>query len=642
MGVCVTDVFLSYKAEDRSRVAPLVRALEDDGLSVWWDECIGGGDQWRDTILRHLEAAHIILVVWSKQSTGPQGSFVRDEATRALKLGTYVPVRIDAVDPPLGFGETQALDLLRWSGKRSDAKYQALLAAVTAKLREPRFPTTGDRARMPRFNRRAMIAGIAGLAVSGGIFAAWKGLRSKGGANDRSVAVLPFANLSGDPNQAYFSDGIAEELRSILARIPGLQVVARTSSEAVRNVDAKAAAAKLHVSNILAGSVRRSPEMIRIGAQLIDGTTGTEQWSEVYDRPIGDMLKIQTEIAVTVAQSLSIHIEGAEERALKEGGTANASAQDLLLKGQGVVWRADDEASLRRAMEYVNRAIALDPRYADAIAAKSAILNAFGSFFASSAQDGQGKLQDAARLARDAIAIAPQSGAGHAALAAAFWNSLNLREGLAEFEKAATLSGGMTNFFNAFDSHALALACCRRFDAALARSEHLVATDALNPNAFLTKGGVLVHARRYAEAHDVFVEAAALGPDLRWPRAFQGFCLMQTGRLDEARKTFDSIPGPGPWLSYAAVLAWRQNRADDTNRLMGMMRADMGDAGYFQYAEVFAQQGRKDEALRALERGWNTRDTGMPFINVDVLLDPIRDDPRFRNIVAQLNFPGPA
>jgi serine/threonine-protein kinase len=107
----MTDVFVSYKAEDRARIAPLVRALETDGLSVWWDAHIGGGDEWRQTILRHLEAAKCVLVVWSKRSVGTGGNFVRDEAARALKRNTYLPVRIDKVDPPLGFGEMQALDL---------------------------------------------------------------------------------------------------------------------------------------------------------------------------------------------------------------------------------------------------------------------------------------------------------------------------------------------------------------------------------------------------------------------------------------------------------------------------------------------------------------------------------------------------
>src|SRR6185503_13709054 len=127
--------------------------------------------------------------------------------------------------------------------------------------------------------------------------------------------------LSGDPSQAYFSDGIAEELRSALARIPGLKVVARTSSEAVRSADAQTAASKLHVHDILTGSVRKSPQMLRISAQLIDGKDGTERWSEVYDRPVGDALQIQSDIARKVTDALAIRLAPSSAARLKVAGT---------------------------------------------------------------------------------------------------------------------------------------------------------------------------------------------------------------------------------------------------------------------------------------------------------------------------------
>jgi serine/threonine-protein kinase len=144
-------------------------------------------------------------------------------------------------------------------------------------------------------SRRAAIVGTAAGAAAVAGIGGWAFFRP-GTRRDDSIAVLPFANLSGDPSQAYFSDGIAEELRSALSRIAGLTVVARTSSEAVRDEDAKSAAAKLGVANILTGSVRRSPSMIRISAQLIDGRKGIERWSQSYDRPAGDALPIQSDI----------------------------------------------------------------------------------------------------------------------------------------------------------------------------------------------------------------------------------------------------------------------------------------------------------------------------------------------------------
>src|SRR5690348_5920640 len=126
----MADVFVSYKAEDRRRVAPLVHALEAEGFSVWWDEQIGGGTSWRQCIEAELNAAKCVVVMWSAQSVGPDGAFVQDEATRAQERHVYVPILIDDVHLPLGFGETQALPLAGWRGKRSDPRYRAVLSAV--------------------------------------------------------------------------------------------------------------------------------------------------------------------------------------------------------------------------------------------------------------------------------------------------------------------------------------------------------------------------------------------------------------------------------------------------------------------------------------------------------------------------------
>ena len=319
----MSDVFVSYKAEDRRRVRPLVDALQSDGLSVWWDAHLGTGDTWREEIERQLDAARCVVVVWSKRSVAPEGRFVRDEATRAQRRGVYVPVLIDAVEPPLGFGEIQATPLRGWRGDRSDPAYQAVLASVRR--------ITGDGVGSavtlplpvrPAISRRKVLtgAGVAAVAGVGG----WALTRGTARAAADSIAVLPFANLSGDPAQAYFSDGIAEELRSTLTRLPGVQVVGRTSSEAVRSADAQRAAQKLGVENILTGSVRQSPSTIRITAQLVDGGSGIEKWSNTYDRPPGDAIRIQADIAANVASTLSAALGNAARASMAIGGTKNA------------------------------------------------------------------------------------------------------------------------------------------------------------------------------------------------------------------------------------------------------------------------------------------------------------------------------
>jgi serine/threonine-protein kinase len=167
----MSDVFVSYKAEDRARVRPLVEALEAEGLSVWWDAHIGGGDEWRDSIQQHLDESKCVIVVWSRRSIGPQGHFVRDEATRAQRRHAYLPVRVDNVDPPLGFGEIQAIPIVRWKGDRSDPRYQAVLAAARAIVSGAPRPHYVH-FESPRVSRRAIIAGGA-AATAAAVAAGW-------------------------------------------------------------------------------------------------------------------------------------------------------------------------------------------------------------------------------------------------------------------------------------------------------------------------------------------------------------------------------------------------------------------------------------------------------------------------------------
>ena len=162
----MSDVFLSYKAEDRPRLRQLVAALEADGLSLWWDAQIEGGATWRQSIQEQLDAARCVVVVWSKRSVGPEGRFVHDEATRAQHRGVYLPILIDPVMPPLGFGETQASSLAGWKGDRNDPRYQAVLAAVRAKVGG--VAKEAGAAPRAKVDRRALVAGgavlIAGAA----------------------------------------------------------------------------------------------------------------------------------------------------------------------------------------------------------------------------------------------------------------------------------------------------------------------------------------------------------------------------------------------------------------------------------------------------------------------------------------------
>ncbi|HVR90895.1 MAG TPA: TIR domain-containing protein [Novosphingobium sp.] len=632
----MSDVFVSYKAEDRARVRPLVEALEADGLSVWWDAHIGGGDDWRETIACQLDEARCVIVAWSKRSTDVEGRFVRDEATRALRRHVYLPVRIDKVDPPLGFGETQALPLIGWKGDLADPRFQAVLTAARAIIEgRPRVARTSA-ANDGRVSRRVLIAGSAAAATAVGV-GGWYFFNANSAAASDSIAVLPFANLSGDPAQAYFSDGIAEELRSALARITRFKVVGRTSSEVVRDADATIAAEKLGVANILTGSVRRSPATIRISAQLVNGTTGIERWSQNYDRAPGDALQIQTSIAENVAGTLSIQLGRAEKAALTLGGTASAGARDLYLKAVALRQSDDAEAVMRRSLALFDSAILLDPGYAAAHARRSLELRALAAQYATSPEQMNIGFEQAVAAAKLAVALAPEFAPGYSALGNALFHQLNFAGAFDQLRNAYRLAPGDVDVLFAFAS---ALSWASKAEHALSLADRAEVLDPLNPTSLLTKANDLFYARRYAAAADLYQRALVMAPDRTNGLPFLASSLILLGRARESLATLNKLPA-NDWrrLSATAIVRARMGDRAAADRALAKFAAINNGVFGYQFAQIRAQRNEIDQAFAALDQAWVTRDPGLVITQVDPFLDPLKSDPRFAAVVRKLNFP---
>jgi TolB-like protein/Tfp pilus assembly protein PilF len=626
------DVFVSYKAEDRRRVQPLVEALQADGLAVWWDAQIGGGDAWRQSIEHHLDDARCVLVVWSKRSVAPDGHFVRDEAARAQRRGAYLPVLIDKVEPPLGFGESQAISLIGWRGERSDPRYGAVLEAARSIISGTPFEGHTPPLMRRGFSRRGVIAGgaVAAAAAAGG---GWLLLKSDS-AEANSIAVLPFANLSGDPAQAYFSDGMAEELRSALSRIAGLKVVARTSSEMLRNADAKTAASTLGVANILTGSVRKSSSTIRVSAQLIDGDNGMERWSESFDRPWGDVLQIQTGIAEAVAQALSIRLASDDRAVLEVGGTRNPAAQDLYF--QSAPERLNDSEA-NEALRLLNEAIALDPNFAKAYARKGDVLRIKANVYALSSAEGHRGNREALASANRAIAIAPRLAEGYAARANILREQLNLGGALADLKKADALPGNDAATLRAY---ANLLGQSGRHEEALRMAERATSLDPLNPVSLEVQAYALYRARRYTEAAAVARRSLQIAPGRPTARRVLANALLWLNKNAEAEAEYRKLdPTHYYRLLGEAVLAARAGDRRSAMTHLRAMQQRYGDGALYQYGEIYAQVGDADQAFKQLELAWNARDPGLAGIRVDPFLDPIRSDPRFAALERKLNFP---
>jgi TolB-like protein/tetratricopeptide (TPR) repeat protein len=632
----MADVFVSYKAEDRRRVKPLVEALQADGFSVWWDEQIGGGAAWRHAIETELNAAKCVIVVWSKRSVGPDGTFVQDEATRAQQRHVYVPVTIDKVHLPLGFGETQALPLAGWHGDRADPHYQAVHSAVARNVGGKRRRTTAALS-APGVDRRTAIAGGAVAAAAAAGIGGWAFLRSSPVSAARSIAVLPFANLSGDPAQAYFSDGIAEEIRSALNRIAGLKVAGSTSSDAVRNDDAQTAAKKLDVTNILTGSVRQSPSTIRVSAELIDGSTGLDKWSQDYDRSPGDAIKIQTDIAANVAGALSATLGEAARAAIAVGGTSNAAAQKLYLKAKAQLHADDRENSLRTAIGLVDAAIALDPKFAEGYALKARAMSDLNGYFTAPGAGFAPGFVQAASVAQQAISIAPDLAAGHMALAAIRKWQLDVGAAAVEYQRGHSLAGGDVDDLLAYVGFLWIL---DRTDEAIDFARQAQARDPLNPATYSAEGSAQFNAGRFPKAVAAFQKALDLAPNLSGPRGRIGAALVEMDKFDEAEVEFRKLPPNNLFrLVGEAVLFARQgNRAASDAALQHAEQAN-GDDGHYQYAEVHAQRGEKDEAFASLDRAWSFHDPGLAIMKADRYMIPLRGDPRFEALLKKMNFP---
>lgn len=636
MAGSASDIFISYKAEDRKRIQPMVRALEAEGLSVWWDQHIGGGANWRRDIEEHLDAARCVIVAWSERSIGPEGEFVRDEAGRARADGHYLPVTIDHVRLPLGFGETQALDLTGWKGRREDPRFQALLDAVRAKVAGPPDAPAAMLARPAPagLSRRAVIGGaaVAGLAGAG-----WLGWFVLGGSPARanSVAVMPFANLSGDPGQAYFSDGLAEELRSALARIQGLKVIGRTSSEALRNDDAETAARKLEVGNILTGSVRRSPAMIRVSAQLVDGRDGSERWSQSFDRANGDALQIQSDIAAAVVEQLRSRLGAADKAAINLGGTSNAAAQDLVLKGDANFDGSREGFAARLAL--YDAAVALDPKYATAVARKALMTTLIVSYYAHSLDELNRGMAEGEALARQAIALAPDLADAHFALGQNRENVLDFQTGWAEYQRALASPGC---------SPETALRVTRwvsqvgGFERSRRMLESVRKSDPLNPDLLLVEGNMALNEKRFAQAFPLLERYLAARPTATGGRAILAIGLVFAGRYPEALAEAEKLPREHP--NYFAVRSIAAARTGDRARaaaILDDMRRQVGPNGAYQYGEMSAMLGDRDGAIGELKAAVRYRDPGLAYIVTDPTFDTLRGDPRFQAIIRQLNFP---
>src|SRR5688572_22998184 len=343
----MADVFVSYARTDKERVAPLVAAIEARGWSVWWDPEIAAGQLFDDQIEAELNAAKSVLVVWTPTSVASR--WVRGEAREAADRGILVPVRFDEARLPMDVRALHTTDLDDWANDAQSPPFQEVLRALGSMIARQGGPPTEKYVAdtMPR----------APAAKT----------------NHVSICVLPFANLSGDPEQEHFSDGITEDIITELSRWRLFSVRSRSASFRYRGVavDMKQVARELNVRYIVEGSVRRVGERIRITAQLIDAETGSHIWGEKFDRDLAGVFSVQDQVVQKIVSTLVGRVQAADiERARRKPPTSLA-AYEYVLKANALPW--DDPEGGAEATRLLETAIKLDPGYGLAHAVLAAL-----------------------------------------------------------------------------------------------------------------------------------------------------------------------------------------------------------------------------------------------------------------------------
>lgn len=643
-------VFLSYARKDQAKAQQLGHMLQQAGLEVWWDTLIEGGASFAKSIEAALEAADAVIVLWSAQAI--TSDWVLDEAARGRERQVLIPVSLDGTVPPLGFRQYQAIDFAAWDGGASDAAGARLLQAIhsaagktdTAARRPVPAPQGAHPSGRPidQQRRRLLWAGVAtGIAAIGGVAAWWRWPSTSAPVvAGNSVAVLPFANLSDDASQVYFSDGLSEEVRCTLSRNLALQVMAKSSSSHFQREeqDAVSIASGLGVAYLLDGSVRRAGNAVRVSANLIDGRTGFSRWSETYERELTDVFAVQSEIAIAVADELSAFVTGVGEprSALASmGGTSNAVAVDAYLRGRALYDEGGSEATDREALAQFDLALAADADFAAAHSARARSLMALASQY-SKGDAMQALLVDAIAAAERAIALAPGYADAHSVLGITlFQGRLDAVAAREHYERSLQLGGGEATILARYAQFS---ARCGRHALAADVMARAVTRDPLNPLIHRVSGGIAYAARQFEAAIPLLQTSLQMNPAISRSHAEIGDALLSLGRVDEARSAYEREPVPDVRLTGLAICAHRQGKIDEGRALQARMVEELGDRVLYQQAQVHAQAGERDAAFAVLRLARSQGDSGLIYSRNDPFLDPLRSDARLDELLLGIGF----
>jgi TolB-like protein/tetratricopeptide (TPR) repeat protein len=458
----------------------------------------------------------------------------------------------------------------------------------------------------------------------------------------KSIAVLPFDNLSRDPDNAFFAEGVQDEILTRLAKVADLKVIARTSTQKFKSAptDLREVAKQLDVTNILEGSVQKANDQVRVNVQLINALTNAHLWAEIYDRKLTDIFAVESDIAKTIADQLQAKLTGSEKQMMAAQPTTDTTAYELYHKGRSL-WGKRTGDNIPKAIAFFEQAIARDPNYALAYAglASAYILSPF--YTGADRREAGSKAKEAALRA---LHLDPNLAEAHAALGKVlFFSEIDLAGATREYKRAIELKPNDADAHHWFSNDSLA--ALGQFDEAIAEGKRSVELDPLSIVINADLGETFFYARRFDESVAQLRKTLEIDPTSFYAHYNLGIALQAKGDLSgaiteyEKAKQLSDNPAVATFWAQAKAHAGDKDAARRMLSELDQISQHREVVGYLR-ALLYLSLNNKDEALRWLEQGYEERDgSNICWINVDPLLDSLHGDPRFEALVQKVVAP---
>jgi serine/threonine protein kinase/Tfp pilus assembly protein PilF len=456
--------------------------------------------------------------------------------------------------------------------------------------------------------------------------------------NEKSIAVLPFENLSEEQSNAYFADGIQDEILTRLSKIADLKVISRTSTQRYKHTSQSPSqiAHQLGVANVLEGSVQKTNDQVRVNVQLITAANDTHLWAETYDRKLTDIFAVESDIATTIAKTLQARLTGAEKTAIAKHPTANREVYELYLKGR-FFWNKRTAPDLRKAIEYFNQALDKDPGYAPAYAGLTDAYLILSQYGAASPADS---LPQAIAAAKKAIELDDTLAEAHTSLACSLaYYDFDFEQSVKEFERAIQLNPNYATAHQWLSNGVLS--ALGQFERAIGEGKRAVELDPLSLVINTDLGQDFFYARRYDEAIAQLHKTIEMDPRFYFAHWVLGTALQLKGQLSEAVAEYSKAVELNDDPSVLALLGQAYARAgqrDEAQKIL-LRLSEEAKSRYVQpysFVLMYLALGDKERATDEMERAYRERDANVAQIRTDPMLDDLRGNSRFEKLVSQI------